>query len=155
MEFTKGIPPPPLTSRGKMPAYKSSQYFPTKALYNSLGQSVSVGQVDVARVQDALLTSCFPCIMCRQSYHCPAQTNGYDCGVFVCIYVHELVATDFKHLEEGLPALTYGPGKFRNNLRDDLVHQAMGTLFGQLVREKCLVPDQDPPLTSSSNSPLP
>ncbi|CAI7764929.1 unnamed protein product [Closterium sp. NIES-53] len=92
--------------------------------------------------------------MCRQSYRCPAQTNGNDCGVFVCIYVYKLVATDFKHLE-GLPALTYGTGKFCRNLHGDLVHQAMRTLFGQLVQEKCLIPDQDPPLASSSNSPLP
>ncbi|CAI5476273.1 unnamed protein product [Closterium sp. Yama58-4] len=91
-----------------------------------------------------------------RTYGCPRQDNDSDCGVFVYIYVKELVAHDFSNLEEGLQApLTYGAWQLRRNLRADVVLMGNNLLIRALIAERCVIPDQNPPLRNKSNTTLP
>ncbi|CAI5994554.1 unnamed protein product [Closterium sp. NIES-65] len=176
--FTKGRGPPAQTKGCRGPTIKS-QHFPTKPLYNALGQNAFVSPLDAMRIQDgyelstalidfhnmhsktpsgetwvALDTGAYLMAANQQYYQCPMQANQVDCGVYVCIYASELVARGFANLDNGLPALPYGGGLFRRGMRGDIVEHALKRLIPTLERSGVMVPHQDPPLSKRVNKPV-
>ncbi|CAI5458692.1 unnamed protein product [Closterium sp. Yama58-4] len=167
-EFTKGNTPPSsnthplvvvqdpsLLKAPEQPEGPSQR--PVAVMFDPFGENRSIADAVFAEIQIILglaLQAAQPSLSTEEveeslprlrtvlapTYGCPRQDNDYDCG----------------NLEEGLQApLTYGAGQLRRNLRADVVLMATNLLIQALITERCVVPDQNPPLRNRVNSTLP
>ncbi|CAI5965137.1 unnamed protein product [Closterium sp. NIES-65] len=67
-----------------------------------------------------------------EAWQMPLQQNLFDCGIFVCQYIHALVEACFEGAENGV-RFSMSPLAYRRGLRDDVCALAEGRLIGELT----------------------
>ncbi|CAI5461530.1 unnamed protein product [Closterium sp. Yama58-4] len=103
---------------------------------------VELPHIDEETVKGALMVA--KCVTLGGS-RIPMQTNGVDCGVFVCQNLAELVATSFQTVRDGLSFDRPTPHVYRRGMRAELCDHRAGTLATKLQAKGIVMPTQPPP----------
>ncbi|CAI5483876.1 unnamed protein product [Closterium sp. Yama58-4] len=106
-----------------------------------LGQALWHRQKDLTEEDLASRVARFACLE-APTHKIPRQTDDYDCGIYVCMYLHNLVMSSFASLEGGI-TFPKSPLAFRRETRTDMLALAEGTLIKALVDSGLAVPEEN------------